>query len=139
MPRVVTQKPPGEKRWKYSQYFLTINTNQTDYDPDKLKSALGQLFSNDEMFYKLVKGDGEKIDKEWSTVQFSVEKGPKTGFIHAHALIRLRHTTMTHFNVQLLHKVLEKQLGLTGVHVDIKASGISTKTLEEYVFKMQQQ
>lgn len=135
MPKIV-EGMKGQ-RWKYSQFFITINTNRKDYDKAKLKSALGQIFSSDEMFYALLTGDMSKVDKEWATAQFAVEVGPKTGFIHSHILIKLRHNTKVHFKIDLLRKVLEKQLGLDGVHIDLIASGMSDKTLQEYIFKDQ--
>lgn len=134
MPRIVERenKPKGT-RSSYSTFFITINTNRKDYDKAKLKSAIGQIFGRDDIFYALIKGDTSRIDKDYSTVQFSAEAGPKTGFVHSHVLIKLKHNTKTHFNIELLRKILIKELGLTDVHIDVKALGASDKVLEEYI------
>lgn len=136
MPKIVP--PPSEKkRWKYSTFFITINTNRTDYDAEKLKKALGQILSNDDLFYKLLKGNTDLIDKEYATAQYAVEVGTKTHNVHAHILIKLRHNTKVQFNSALLHKVLEQKLGVVGVYVDVKGFGQSDKTIQEYIFKDQ--
>ncbi len=134
MPRVIENKKKEKgPRSSYSTYFITINTNRKDFDKDKPRSAIQQIFGNDEIFYALIKGDTSRIDKEYSTVQFSAEAGPKTGYIHSHVLIKLKHTTKTHFNIELLRRILIKELGLTDVHIDVKAFGASDKVLEEYI------
>lgn len=134
MPRVIEPKQKDKgPRSSYSTYFITINTNRKDYDKEKLRNALTQIFGRDDIFYALIKGDTSKIDKDYSTVQFSAEAGPKTGYIHSHVLIKLKHTTKTHFNVDLLRKILIKELGLTDVHIDIKGFGASDKVLEQYI------
>lgn len=134
MPKVIDQV--GSKKgdhWKYSTFFITINTNRRDYDKEKLRKALGIIFGEDDMFYKLIEGDTSKIDKEWSTVQISAEKGPKMEFVHSHVLVKLRHNTKVHFKIELLRKVLVKELGLENVHIDVQGMGNSDKQLEDYI------
>jgi hypothetical protein len=132
MPRVESLKPAGNK-FSYSTFFITISTNQRNYDREKLIAALTQIFGEDDMFYTLLRGDTSKIDKEWSTVQFSAEKGHKKGFMHSHVLVKLRHNTKVQFKYDILRRVLEKELGLEGVHIDCKGYGNSDKTLEQYI------
>lgn len=137
MPKIV-EPGAGEAigtKWKYSTFFITINTNQKDFDREKLKSVLTQIYGNDTMFYALMKGDMAKVDKDWTSVSFGIEVGDKTGFVHSHSLIKLRHHTKLSFNLDLLKKVLMKELKLDGIYVNVQSSGNSEMNLSQYINK----
>lgn len=126
----------GDVRWKYSTWFLTINTNQRSFPRSKLRSVLLRIFQDDSMFKALLKGEGiDTVDFPWSSVQFAVEVGPKTGYIHAHALVKIRHQGMLKLNIDLLKSVLLKSLNLDGIHLDVRGMGNSEMTLLEYLSK----
>lgn len=134
MPRTSQVDPNlNTTRFKYSTFFITVNTNQRDFNPDTLRSAIDQIFSNDDMFNSLLTGDTSTIDVSYSTVHFSVSAGPKHGFIHAHILVKIRHHSFIKFNLPLLRKVLATNLHLPNIHLDLKGFGESSMTVLNYI------
>lgn len=137
MPRIVKGSGKGkEKEWKYSTFFLTINTNRQDYDRQKLREVLDRLYGDDDMFYSLIAGEGlDTIDRDYTIVEFAIEVGKVGGKIHSHALIMMRHKGRIRLNIQLLRTVLKKALGLSDLHIDVKASGDTIRRLADYIRK----
>src|ERR1700677_4872483 len=141
MPKV-TVMGQGDKpkvKWNYSTFFLTINTNQQAYATSKLKKRLTELFENDDDFYLLFKnrpgteGGVESIDREDAKIQMAIEVGPKSKKVHAHVLIRVRHHGNIQFDKAFTDDVIKKLLGVDGIYINIKGSGASILTLEEYI------
>jgi hypothetical protein len=149
MPKLteLVKRKQGQQNWKYSTFFVTINPNKTEFDSQRLRSMMDKLFSDDDMFYGLFKSqnknsldpnDEASIDKSFTTVEYTIEKGPKLKRAHVHFQAKLRHRTHLHFNTQVLTLLMNKALDIPqgeNVYVKIKASGNSDKTLKDYMTK----
>jgi hypothetical protein len=137
MPRVTAAAPSSSREsWKYSTFFVTVNTNTREYDKAKLKSVLTRIFSDDDMFYGLFEGTGlDTFDRDYSSVRFTVEVGPKLSLVHSHILIKTRHKGHVKINIPLFTEVLRKALSLSGINVNVRASGDTAARLQDYIEK----
>jgi hypothetical protein len=145
MPRVHrAKKDESGKTWRYSNFFITINTNRPDYDIEDFHDVLRQIFGDDEKFYHLFTGKTDTVDKAYTDIDYAVEKGsryvdPETGEnmgnVHAHLLIHMRHHSRLAVDIPLLRTVLCRALGLEGLYLQVLGSGDSDATLHDYLRK----
>ena len=79
---------------KYSNYYFTINTNQTkaNISRKKFSKAIASTFDNIDKLIKFKKGGMD--DVESIKVSTHPEIGKAKGLVHAHALVKIKHRAM---------------------------------------------
>jgi hypothetical protein len=137
MPRITREVDSGTNtKWRYSTFFITINTNQPSFDTALLESVINRVFGDDEKFYHLLDGSVSTIDRAYSNIDYTIERGSgPNGKIHSHILINLRHHTVLRMRIPELREVLCRALKLENVHIDVQASGNPQASLLDYIRK----
>jgi hypothetical protein len=142
-----------EHKVKYSNYLITVNTNLMGVTEERkeelveaLRAVLTNIFQHDsfvELLDFLIIGDSYFGNVEDSEVHFSVEEGKKMKRIHAHAIVRIKHTTTIHWNYKKFRERVVEELRFELAdehvvpHIDIKAFGgrNPTRDAEDYIMK----
>ena len=128
-----TEKP----KFKYSSFFVTINTNQADFDEDVLFDAFEKFYQNIGNFI-VFNEYGHTIDKInlVNSPSSATEVGGKFGRVHLHAQIDIRHFSNIRLNSDMMRTFFRDELALPGVHVDIKINrNVEHLRIEDYVNK----
>jgi hypothetical protein len=132
---------PKKKHLKHTNILLTVNTNEYISEDtkdsvrlqkiSKLKEAILKIFNKYFVAnYISIKQDkrtppGSAVSSEWFKtdallIQYSVERGPKTGFLHAHIGIFIPHYTLIKLESEKLYQDLGnvmKESGWPGFHL----------------------
>lgn len=126
-----------EKGWKYSSFFVTVNTNRTPEEiaPYKLDEVMDYIIDNEDVFYTLIKGYDDTIDKTFAEVEYTVEVGGKYHRLHTHFFVKMRHRGRISINIDRLRNIFEKKLNIVGIKIHIKGMGASGLTLKQYMDK----
>lgn len=131
-----------------SAFLYTINTNQRykEGDPaiendeicleDSIKDVLQHLPQ-----YISIKESGKAWDKNSIKdvdIDYTIERGSTYGALHAHILIKIKHTTKVHLAYGKIKEKVCADLGLENVYTDNRVLGASAWSgdfLESYVNK----
>ena len=111
---------------KYSNFLLTINTNQQYKEGDEglendtamLEETIQKVLNNINDYVKLP----ECIEWNDDTIQdvdidYVVEKGLKKGQIHCHILFKIKHNTKVLLDYEKIKKTVCDDLGLNNVYM----------------------
>lgn len=91
---------------KYSNYYFTINTNQTKKAISKRKfiKSIASTFDNIENIIQFKKGSID--DVESIKVSTHPEIGKAKGLVHAHALVKIKHRAMVSIPYDAMRQTL---------------------------------
>src|SRR5579885_1946725 len=156
------QNQQKKKRLKHSNLMLTINTNdhisENPNDPiriekiNRLKTAIKNVFNEDFLkYYISLRTDdprlpeGSKIDSTWIhpdkiAIQYSIERGSKTGFLHSHVGIFISHYTVIKYELEKLKSDIKNAMTEQGwsspfIHHTYSQAANVDKTLYDYISK----
>ncbi len=142
-----------EHKTKYSNYLITVNSNQAALDDDRreelvesLRQVLVDIFKHDtvtDLVDFLIVGDSFFTNVDDTEIHFSIEQGKKQKRIHAHAIVRIRHDSTIHWNYSKFRQMIIEGLRFElmdeaiNPHIDIKAFGgrNPSKDAEDYILK----
>ena len=129
---------------RYSQYFITVNTNHkaiTAATEHVLKQRVSTFLST-VLPSQLVLADLFVFSPNMSIIDHvliasaGVERGPKTGFVHGHAVLLIEHHGEVRLKKQgaqaALQRVFRDSVGSRGAYAEIQ---LSSATLLNYVTK----
>jgi len=140
-----------EKKVKSSLFFITINSNHT---VTSLQQA-GKL----ELFEEICDAiTSEQEIRNWSIIHaisrqpvdpkdiisveriaFGIETGTNKHMKHAHAVLRIRHTSFIQLNVKDLQMTVRNALGLgKNIYLDCRGLNDQAETLAQYTMKWQE-
>lgn len=134
----------GSSRRRYSQYFVTVNTNhkpRTAEAEHVLKQRISVFFqtvlpSAPLLAQLFVFSPSISIVDHVLISSAGVERGPKTGFVHGHAVLLLEHHGEVRLRKQgaqaALQRALIESVGSRGAYAEIS---LSSATLLNYVTK----
>jgi len=137
---------PKKKRIKYSRWLLTVDPRKkTGSYPggeaglranlEKCARLLRPPFL-EKFVYLTPKGHTYAVNILESSAEHAIEKGPKRGFWHMHALITLRHDSNVRLSYPIFRAACAKIMGGT-VHFDAKLArgGESLEDIRQYIHK----
>jgi hypothetical protein len=140
---------PKKKRIKYSRWLLTVDPRKkTGSYPggeaglranlEKCARLLRPPFL-EKFVYLTPKGHTYAVNILESSAEHAIEKGPKRGFWHMHALITLRHDSNVRLSYPIFRAACAKIMGGT-VHFDAKLArgGESLEDIRQYIHKGKQ-
>lgn len=131
-------------RRRYSQYFVTVNTNhkpRTAEAEHVLKQRIKTFFetvlpSPSLLSQMFVFSPSISIVDHVLISSAGVERGPKTGFVHGHAVLLIEHHGEVRLRKQgaqaALQRALIESVGSRGAYAEIS---LSSATLLNYVTK----
>lgn len=122
-----------------SNFILTVNTNSSDENSkNKLNDCMESILNNfDKFLTPKNEAYGIKLQNNITktAAQYSIEKAPKAGAWHAHALIEIHQKKgIYHVNLNLLREALESQFGYTP-YVNVKWYKDSSEAIKRYISK----
>jgi len=143
----------GKEEIKYSNFFLTINTNyraKSDSDFDTFTRAYAEVLS--EMFNKKKMGAIIRFlppneDDEWkrpyilkADAHTNLEEGTtvRGGRIHSHSLIEITHKSKIHINARAVKNMVYdkmKPYGVKGPYVHVQLVNEEQKKILSYMRK----
>lgn len=118
-------------RDKLSTFFITLNTNETNYSAAKLRQASELWIENFKKYLKF--NHPNKSIQRIEIPEASVSKGPKVGRIHLHMLIKVYHQSNIQIDCIKTRKFFQKELGLSSLHFSVKFIKDPTFRLQLYV------
>ena len=119
-------KVTKNKKSKYSNFLLTINTNQQykegdenlDNDIEVFETTIKEILNSIDKYIKLPDGvlwnDDTIKDVD---IDYVIEKGLKKGQIHVHILFKIKHTTKVLLDYDGIKKKICDDLGLDNVYM----------------------
>lgn len=130
---------------RYSNYFLTINTNQhfKDDDPDLendtafFSGVVENVLGNIDKYLKLPEGHTFENNVQDVNIDYVVEKGTKKGFLHCHMYLKFTHNTDLKLNYVTLKKKFCDELGLPNLHMKNLIVKSNNENVLEYLGKYQ--
>lgn len=144
------EKKEKKRKARYSNFFITINTNQK-LNPEskeaqllrkKLKKSLNDIFNNMEKIVEFKDDKEAKWDDTFIksvNIESVIETGPKNNAIHCHFLITIHHKTTLKLNFGKIKKIICDGTKLKNIYINNRnyySSGMNLraylkKTLEE--------
>ena len=125
--------PKAQKlaRPKYSNFLLTINTNQpvqptsAEFEPfrKRFRGVIGQILGGDNILkYITYKESGGSADKIVAiNCESTIEVGGGANkSVHCHSVVQIKHNTLLHLDQMKIRHVVQRAMGLTKVHLNIK-------------------
>lgn len=146
-----------EHKKKYSNYLITVNTQKSPADSispedrkeelvEALRTVLRDIFDHDtlvELVKFLVEGDSWFENVDDVDVHYAVSEGPKLHRIHAHAIVRIEHSSTINWDYRMFRKLIVEGLQFElmdttiSPHIDIKPFGgrNPTRDAKDYILK----
>ena len=138
----------------YSDFLITVNTNfkpapntgEAEYMFDRLQNTMKDVFENNtEKIIQFPAQDhhgnplppANYYDNVKSVdVEFVLEIGnrPRGGRIHSHATVKVVHDAYIRMDRKAIHEMIMARLGFN-FHLDIKATSVQHKYVEDYLRK----
>ena len=118
-----------------SRFFITLNTNQTDYDKTRLKNVIDDFYDNMELFLKYKDGKGTIDNVREINLQAGLEEGTKQGRQHCHMLVTIKHNTKLHIDIELARSFFTEELGLPSVHLNCQYIQSNIDNILKYIEK----
>ena len=140
---------PKKKRIKYSRWLLTVDPHKKtgSYPGDEagLRANLEKCARLlhppflENFVYLTPKGHTYEANILETSAEHTIEKGPKRGFWHMHALFTLRHDSNVRLSYPIFRAACAKIMGST-VHFDAKLArgGESLEDIRQYIHKAKQ-
>lgn len=120
---------------KVSTFFITINTNVSDYDKQKLKSVYKDFYKDIRQFIIFNKAGDDLTKIQDISGKASIEVGEKYKRIHLHSMIKIIHNSNIHLNRNMMYSWFEERLGIP-VYIDkIRFVPDTISTIKEYIDK----
>ena len=123
------------KRAKYSNFLLTINTNQAIQPTDaafeaarkRFRGILEQILGGNNII-RYVKWREQGVDAtngpdkiESVNVETTIEVGSANVSLHSHSLVQFKHHTVLHLDQMKMRHVIKRGMGIDGeCHLNIK-------------------
>ena len=130
---------------KRSNFFITINTNQNfnefseEYEvfDKKLVKSLNSIYENikDYVIFKDEKAKWNDVFIKEVDIDSATEIGPKSGKAHAHAMIKIKHTTLLQLDYAKIRSTIMTDLKLKGIYINNKVFHDNNLSLQEYIGK----
>jgi len=129
-----------KEKSKFSNWLLTISTNQRYKADDPHKEEDGEIF--EEIVQDLSKNISKYVQfrqtgHSWSkdfihdvNVSYGVEWGEKSHALHCHVLVKIRHNSKISLNYDGIKSLFKERLGLPNLYFD---SRLMKTTDEQYV------
>lgn len=153
-----TDETGTKSRLRHTNYFVTINTNQTcnedsEEAPDmkeRLRTAIRQVFNGNfiDKYVNLAPSapKGSKLDNIWikldeCEILWSLEIGPQYKKLHSHIIVTIPHYTLLRIDEQQLKIDLNKAMeecGYPSFHfkpVYGRSAGAGVEQLKDYIMK----
>ena len=133
----------NEVKEKSSQFFLTINTNQSykdgdtniENDTEVFTEIIENFLNNIGSFVKIPAGKTFDDDVKDVDVQYIIERGNKKGQIHCHAFVKFKHTTDVKLDFAKIKTTIADDLGLNNIYFNSKMVHNNSKSVLEYIDK----
>lgn len=130
-----------DKVQKYTNCWVTINTNKTDPSiMPAFKKACADVFNNIPEYIDIKPGHSLDTHIDNIEVEYRREIAPKTKTIHVHALIKINHHSHIKLLTREMKEAIRKLMGITtDFHLDVKylKAAESELTLRQYLRKNQ--
>lgn len=144
-PEKKIKKNTPKNKIKYSNFFITLNTNLRYKKGDEQRRQARRDFVNG---FKTVLSnigdyveflnDGSWDDVEKADVKIRPEIGTKKGLIHGHALVRLRHRTKLRIPYAKLRQAFEDEGAVVKggkYHMKVIVANDNMANIEDYINK----
>ena len=132
------------EKWKYSEFFITINTNKRypkeHKDGQKDLNFLGECVLNmieQPKEYLRIDGTEKQIENmEVETDNLRVEIGPKSRQLHCHFNVLVKHKCNdVKINVPEINKYYQECLGVKSLNIHYKVAKSSNRYIADYINK----
>ena len=129
---------------KSSQFFLTINTNQSYKDNDNniendtafFTEVIENVLNNIKDYLKLSAGDTYDDSIKDVDVQYVIERGTKKRMIHSHVFIKFTHTAKDlKLDYTKIKSDIANNLGLNNIFFNCRLVHNNDKSVLEYIDK----
>lgn len=129
---------------KSSQFFLTINTNQSYKDDDNniendtevFTGVIENMLNNIKDYLKLSSGDTYDDNIKDVDVQYVIERGTKKRMIHSHIFVKFTHTAKDlKLNYTKIKSDIANNLGLPNIFFNCRMVHNNDKSVLEYIDK----
>ena len=142
-----TKKKPTKKPLRYSNWFITINTNKAFKEKNdaykkfvtKFYKCLKDMFTSPGI-HQYVRITKEGVDYNHSVInnidgEWRIERGKKKFMIHMHGMIKIHHRTNVHLEYLKMKAKIINDMGLEGVHFDAKLYKSADDCIDKYIRK----
>lgn len=140
-----SEKKTKKPKTKYSNFYITLNTNlrlkKSDGDRVAAKrrflSGFKQVLSDIGDHIEFI-GNGSWDDVDKADVKIRPEIGPKKKLIHGHALVRIKHRTKLRIPYAKLRKAFEDAGAVPkggGYHMKVIVANDNMAHIEDYINK----
>jgi hypothetical protein len=110
---------------KHSNFFLTINTNQSykvddahiDNDTEVLVEVIENILNNINSYVKLPAGATFDNNVKNADIDYVVEKGNSKHMLHCHIYLKFTHDTDVKLDFAAIKKQVCDRLGLPNIHM----------------------
>ena len=121
------------QRVKYSNFLLTVNTNQpiqpasAEYEPyvRRFKGVLNRVLGGENILrYLTYKEAGGSPDKIFSiNCETTIEAGgARNPSVHAHSVVQIKHHTLLHLDQMKMRHVIQRAMATPGkVHLNVRS------------------
>ena len=129
---------------KQSNFYITVNTNQSykvnkeglENDTEVFEGVIKDVLGNINNYINLPPGtqwdDNTIKDVD---IQYVVERGNQKGFLHCHALIKIKHTTNVKLNYKTFKAKIQNDLGLKNIYFKNYISKANDDNILNYIDK----
>ena len=140
---------PKKKHIKYSRWLLTVDPRKKTGSHQNGEAGLRANLEKcarllrppflEKFVYLTPKGHTYEANILETSAENAIEKGPKRGFWHMHALVTLRHDSNERLSYPIFRAACAKIMG-GNVHVDARLArgGESLEDIRQYIYKGQQ-
>jgi hypothetical protein len=132
---------------KHSNFFLTINTNQSykdndpniDNDTEVFVEVIEALLNNIQSYVKLPAGATFDNNITNADIDYVVEKGNAKHMLHCHIFLKFTHTTDVKLDFGAIRKSICESLGLTSIHLKNRMVRSNNENVLNYMAKYAKQ
>lgn len=133
-------KAPKKKKTKYSNYYITINSNldTSKINKEAFKRRTQRVFDRIADFIKIKNKGDDEDDIDDVSYKTRPEVGPDRKLVHMHALVRIKHRTKVKLDYKAIRKALVKEGAVRkgkGFHFYAKLFRDNRITLLDYINK----
>jgi len=131
------------KKDKHSNFFLTINTNQSyrnddaniANDTEVLVEVIENILNNISSYVKLPAGATFDDDITNADIDYVVEKGNKLNMLHCHIYLKFTHNTDVKLDFAAIKRKICDELGLPNIHLKNMMVRSNNENVLDYMSK----
>lgn len=136
------QKVKAQKD-KHSNFFLTVNTNQSYRDDDNniandtnvFEGVINDMLNNIQHYIKLPAGSTFDKDVKDVDIDYVVERGNKKNMLHCHIYLKFTHNTDVKLDYAAIKNKFREDLGLKNLHLENRMVRSNNENVLEYLNK----